>query len=76
AAVAEVAAEAEAALVAAVSVPEQPAARDEQRRDERGNYERRDNRGGYRGNDRRDDRPSGGFRSGGDRRDDRGGRSF
>ncbi|WP_430625892.1 DEAD/DEAH box helicase [Streptomyces filamentosus] len=81
AAVAEVAAEAEAALVAAVSVPEQPAARDEQRRDERGNYERRDNRGGdrggYRGNDRRDDRSSGGFRSGGgDRRDDRGGRSF
>ncbi|MFB7231270.1 DEAD/DEAH box helicase [Streptomyces fimicarius] len=81
AAVAEVAAEAEAALVAAASVPEQPAARDEQRRDERGNYERRDNRGGdrggYRGNDRRDDRPSGGFRSGGgDRRDDRGGRSF
>ncbi|MGW1296919.1 DEAD/DEAH box helicase [Streptomyces sp. NPDC002533] len=76
AAVAEVAAEAEAALVAAVSVPEQPAARDE-----RGNYERRDNRGGdrggYRGNDRRDDRSSGGFRSGGsDRRDDRGGRSF
>ncbi|MGC5545152.1 DEAD/DEAH box helicase [Streptomyces griseus] len=80
AAVAEVAAEAEAALVAAVSVPEQPAARDEQRRDERGNYERRDNRGGdrggYRGNDRRDDRSSGGFRSGGDRRDDRGGRPF
>ncbi|GGY35536.1 RNA helicase [Streptomyces anulatus] len=83
AAVAEVAAEAEAALVAAVSVPEQPAARDEQRRDERGNYERRDNRGGDRGgyrggNDRRDERPSGGFRSGGssDRRDDRGGRSF
>ncbi|MFE7335674.1 DEAD/DEAH box helicase [Streptomyces griseus] len=81
AAVAEVAAEAEAALVAAASVPEQPAARDEQRRDERGNYERRDNRGGdrggYRGNDRRDDRPSGGFRSGGgDRRDDRGGRPF
>ncbi|MFI1189002.1 DEAD/DEAH box helicase [Streptomyces californicus] len=73
AAVAEVAAEAEAALVAAVSVPEQPAARDEQRRDERGNYERRDNRGGYRGGN---DRPSGGFRSGGDRRDDRGGRSF
>ncbi|MFJ7523317.1 DEAD/DEAH box helicase [Streptomyces griseus] len=80
AAVAEVTAEAEAALVAAISVPEQPAARDEQRRDERGNYERRDNRGGdrggYRGNDRRDERPSGGFRSGGDRRDDRGGRSF
>ncbi|MFF8552880.1 DEAD/DEAH box helicase [Streptomyces sp. NPDC015501] len=78
AAVAEVAAEAEAALVAAVSVPEQPAARDEQRRDERGNYERRDNRGGDRGGYRGgNDRPSGGFRSGGnDRRDDRGGRSF
>ncbi|MET8923178.1 DEAD/DEAH box helicase, partial [Streptomyces sp. NPDC004623] len=105
AAVAEVAAEAEAALVAA-SVPEQPAAR-EDRRDDRGNYARRDDRGGYRGGndrvgersgrpsggsgyrgsndrpsfrssgDRRDDRPSGGFRSGGgDRRDDRGGRSF
>ncbi|MFE3722351.1 DEAD/DEAH box helicase [Streptomyces cyaneofuscatus] len=77
AAVAEVAAEAEAALVAAVSVPEQPAARDEQRRDERGNYERRDNRGGDRGGYRGgNDRPSGGFRSGGDRRDDRGGRPF
>ncbi|MYT38756.1 DEAD/DEAH box helicase [Streptomyces sp. SID8356] len=78
AAVAEVTAEAEAALVAAVSVPEQPAAREEQRRDERGNYERRDNRGGdrggYRGNDRRDDRPS--FNRDRDRRDDRGGRSF
>ncbi|WP_406285759.1 DEAD/DEAH box helicase [Streptomyces sp. NBC_00209] len=57
AAVAEVTAEAEAALAAAAaSVPEQPAVR-EDRRDERGNYERRDNRGGgYRGNDRRDDR--------------------
>ncbi|MFJ6854100.1 DEAD/DEAH box helicase [Streptomyces sp. NPDC091271] len=111
AAVAEVAAEAEAALIAAVSVPEQPAARDD-RRDDRGNFSRRDDRGGDRGgyrggndrgtgersgrpsggtgyrgsndrpsfrgsNDRRDDRPSGGFRSGGgDRRDDRGGRSF
>ncbi|WP_127468210.1 DEAD/DEAH box helicase [Streptomyces sp. B27] len=74
AAVAEVTAEAEAALVAAISVPEQPAAREEQRRDERGNYERRDNRGGYRGNDRRDDRPS--FNRDRDRRDDRGGRSF
>ncbi|GAA2956682.1 DEAD/DEAH box helicase [Kitasatospora cinereorecta] len=110
AAVAEVAAEAEAALVAAASVPEQPAAR-EDRRDDRGSYGRRDDRGGDRGgyrggndrvgersgrptggngyrgssdrpsfrgsNDRRDERPSGGFRSGGgDRRDDRGGRSF
>ncbi|MEV0011001.1 DEAD/DEAH box helicase [Streptomyces sp. NPDC047973] len=70
AAVAEVAAEAEAALVAAVSVPEQPDARDD-RRDDRGNFQRRDDRGGYRGNNDR-----GGFRSGGDRRDDRGGRSF
>ncbi|MGC4951148.1 DEAD/DEAH box helicase [Streptomyces sp. DT224] len=81
AAVAEVTAEAEAALAAAAaSVPEQPAAR-EDRRDDRGNYERRDNRGGYRGNDRRDDRggdrpfrrddrPSGGYR-GNDRRDER-----
>ncbi|MEU0303384.1 DEAD/DEAH box helicase, partial [Streptomyces sp. NPDC006175] len=111
AAVAEVAAEAEAALIAAVSVPEQPAARDD-RRDDRGSFNRRDDRGGDRGgyrggndrgtgersgrpsggtgyrgsndrpsfrgsNDRREDRPSGGFRSGGgDRRDDRGGRSF
>ncbi|MGQ4487205.1 DEAD/DEAH box helicase [Streptomyces sp. 372A] len=83
AAVAEVTAEAEAALAAAAaSVPEQPAVR-EDRRDDRGNYERRDNRGGYRGNDRRDDRgdrpfrrddrgdrPSGGYR-GNDRRDER-----
>ncbi|MFF4163661.1 DEAD/DEAH box helicase [Streptomyces sp. NPDC001741] len=67
AAVAEVAAEAEAALVAAASVPEQPAARDD-RRDDRGNFnrrdDRRDDRGGYRGgNDRvgeRSGRPSGG----------------
>ncbi|MET9593219.1 DEAD/DEAH box helicase [Streptomyces sp. NPDC006516] len=67
AAVAEVAAEAEAALVAAASVPEQPAAR-EDRRDDRGNFnrrdDRRDDRGGYRGgNDRvgeRSGRPSGG----------------
>ncbi|MEU5718638.1 DEAD/DEAH box helicase, partial [Streptomyces sp. NPDC020403] len=67
AAVAEVTAEAEAALVAAVSVPEQPAARDD-RRDDRGNFNRRDDRGGDRGgyrggNDRvgeRSGRPSGG----------------
>ncbi|MEU1089132.1 DEAD/DEAH box helicase [Streptomyces sp. NPDC005892] len=88
-AVAEAVAEAEAAVEAAVAVPEQQPAVREERRDERGNYERRDNRGGDRGgyrggNDRRDDRPSGGFRSGGDRpsggfrsggdrRDDRGG---
>ncbi|MFD0343854.1 DEAD/DEAH box helicase [Streptomyces sp. NPDC127117] len=73
AAVAEVAAEAEAAIEAAVSVPEQPAAR-EDRRDDRGNFDRRDNRGGDRGgyrggNDRRDDR--GGDRGGFQRRDDR-----
>ncbi|WP_406147220.1 DEAD/DEAH box helicase [Streptomyces sp. NBC_01012] len=68
AAVAEVAAEAEAALIAAVSVPEQPAARDD-RRDDRGNFNRRDDRGGDRGgyrggNDRgtgeRSGRPTGG----------------
>ncbi|MCX4542783.1 DEAD/DEAH box helicase [Streptomyces sp. NBC_01565] len=81
AAVAEVAeaAEAEVAaqLAAAPVAEERPAF---QSRDERGNYERRDNRrddrgdrGGDRGGFRRDDRPSGGFRSGGDRRDDRGG---
>ncbi|MEV0785942.1 DEAD/DEAH box helicase, partial [Streptomyces sp. NPDC050423] len=63
AAVAEVAAEAEAALVAAASVPEQPAAREE-RRDDRGNYERRDNRGGDRG----------GYRGGSDRVGERSGR--
>ncbi|WP_329614883.1 DEAD/DEAH box helicase [Streptomyces brevispora] len=63
AAVAEVAAEAEAALVAAASVPEQPAARDE-RRDDRGNYERRDSRGGDRG----------GYRGGNDRVGERSGR--
>ncbi|MFC9946724.1 DEAD/DEAH box helicase, partial [Streptomyces pratensis] len=67
AAVAEVAAEAEAALVAAATVPEQPAARDD-RRDERGNYARRDDRGG----DRRDDR--GGYRGGNDRVGERSGR--
>ncbi|WP_328888218.1 DEAD/DEAH box helicase [Streptomyces sp. NBC_00316] len=83
AAVAEAAAEAEAAIEAVVSVPEQPAARDD-RRDDRGNFDRRDNRGGdrrddrggYRGGDRggerggfqrRDDRPSGGFRRDNDR---------
>ncbi|MBM7438098.1 DEAD/DEAH box helicase [Streptomyces sp. HB132] len=64
AAVAEVAAEAEAALVAAVSVPEQPAARDD-RRDDRGNFSRRDDRGG---NDR------GGYRGGNDRTGERSGR--
>ncbi|MFH9615523.1 DEAD/DEAH box helicase [Streptomyces pratensis] len=67
AAVAEVAAEAEAALVAAATVPEQPAARDD-RRDDRGNYARRDDRGG----DRRDDR--GGYRGGNDRVGERSGR--
>ncbi|MFF2726950.1 DEAD/DEAH box helicase [Streptomyces sp. NPDC058008] len=67
AAVAEVAAEAEAALVAAVSVPEQSAGRDD-RRDDRGNFGRRDDRGG----DRRDDR--GGYRGGNDRVGERSGR--
>ncbi|MCX4824130.1 DEAD/DEAH box helicase [Streptomyces sp. NBC_01142] len=91
-AIAEVteAAEAEVeAAVAAASVPEQPERREEQRRDERGNYERRGNdrgdRGGFRRDDRRDgDRGGdrGGFRRDNDRggfnrdRDDRGGRSF
>ncbi|PSM39294.1 RNA helicase [Streptomyces dioscori] len=64
AALAEAAAVVEAAAVAVAQEPVAQAAepRDEQRqrRDDRGNYERRDNR--------RDDRPSGGFR-----RDDRGG---
>ncbi|WP_371629978.1 DEAD/DEAH box helicase [Streptomyces sp. NBC_00341] len=63
AAVAEVAAEAEAALLAAASVPEQQAAREE-RRDDRGNFERRDNRGGDRG----------GYRGGNDRTGERSGR--
>ncbi|MDT0432545.1 MULTISPECIES: DEAD/DEAH box helicase [unclassified Streptomyces] len=63
AAVAEVAAEAEAALIAAVSVPEQPAARDD-RRDDRGNFNRRDDRGGDRG----------GYRGGSDRVGERSGR--
>ncbi|MCX4730697.1 DEAD/DEAH box helicase [Streptomyces sp. NBC_01363] len=67
AAVAEVAAEAEAALAAAASVPEQPAARDD-RRDDRGSYGRRDDRGG----DRRDDR--GGYRGSNDRVGERSGR--
>jgi superfamily II DNA/RNA helicase len=52
--------------------------RPRQQRDDRGNYERRDRRDGDRGGrsfERRDDRPSGGFRRD-DRRDDRGGRSF
>ncbi|MFG3001605.1 DEAD/DEAH box helicase, partial [Streptomyces sp. NPDC048340] len=75
AAVAEVAEAAEAEVAAAVAA--EPVVQErqfEQRRDDRGNYERRDNRrddrGGDRGGFRRDDRPSGGFRSGGDRRDD------
>lgn len=67
AAVAEVAAEAEAALLAAASVPEQQAAREE-RRDDRGSFERRDNRGGDRGGDR------GGYRGGNDRTGERSGR--
>ncbi|MFI9627671.1 DEAD/DEAH box helicase [Streptomyces sp. NPDC052042] len=78
-AIAAVAAEAEAAIEASISVPEQPTAR-EDRRDERGNFERRDGRGGHRGGhdrredrrddrgfQRRDERSSGGFRRDGDR---------
>ncbi|WP_329253004.1 DEAD/DEAH box helicase [Streptomyces sp. NBC_01478] len=76
------AAVAEAAAVVEAAAAEQPVAespvreessydRPRQQRDERGNYERRD---------RRDDRPSGGFRrddrGGNDRGGDRGGRSF
>ncbi|MFD9346958.1 DEAD/DEAH box helicase [Streptomyces sp. NPDC060049] len=75
AAVAEVAEAAEAEVAAAAAAApvaeERPAF---QSRDDRGNFERRDNRrddrgdrGGDRGGFRRDDRPSGGFRSGGDR---------
>ncbi len=62
------------AAVAAESVPEPQA----DRRDDRGNFDRRDRRDdrGGRSFDRRDDRPSGGFRRDNDRRDDRGGRSF
>ncbi|MFI1394702.1 DEAD/DEAH box helicase [Streptomyces sp. NPDC020681] len=55
-------AEAEVAAEAAASVPEQQS----ERRDDRGNFDRRD---------RRDERPSGGFRRD-DRGGDRGGRSF
>ncbi|MEU2618917.1 DEAD/DEAH box helicase [Streptomyces sp. NPDC007157] len=71
AAVAEAVAEAEVAEQAAVEAPARQESssyeRPRQQRDERGNYERRD---------RRDERPSGGFRRD-DRRDgDRGGRSF
>ncbi|MEU8777423.1 DEAD/DEAH box helicase [Streptomyces sp. NPDC048606] len=77
AAVAEVVEAAEAELAAAVAAEPVVQERTFERRDDRGNYERRDNRrddrGGDRGGFRRDDRPSGGFRSGGDRRDDRGG---
>ncbi|MFJ6085333.1 DEAD/DEAH box helicase [Streptomyces sp. NPDC092369] len=69
AAVAEAAAVVEAAAEkAAAEAPVREASsyeRPRQQRDERGNYERRD---------RRDDRPSGGFRRDNDRRD--GGRSF
>ncbi|MEU0129850.1 DEAD/DEAH box helicase [Streptomyces sp. NPDC006289] len=64
AAVAEVAAEAEAALVAAVAVPEQQPAVREDRRDDRGSYGRRDDRGGDRG----------GYRGGNDRTGERSGR--
>ncbi|MEO3972587.1 DEAD/DEAH box helicase [Streptomyces sp. CAU 1734] len=78
-AVAEVteAAEAEVEAAVAASVPEQTDRRDDRgSRDDRGNFERRG-----RSFDRRDDRPSGGFRRDDRRddrgsRDDRGGRSF
>ncbi|MEV7727287.1 DEAD/DEAH box helicase [Streptomyces sp. NPDC087917] len=79
AAVAEVVEAAEAEVAASVAAVAEPVAQERtfERRDDRGNFERRDNRGGDRGGFRRDDRPSGGFRSGGDRRDDnRGGGSF
>ncbi|MFF4996865.1 DEAD/DEAH box helicase, partial [Streptomyces sp. NPDC000656] len=81
AAVAEVVEAAEAEVAAAVAAA--PVAEERpsfQARDDRGNYERRDNRrddrGGDRGGFRRDDRPSGGFRSGGERRDDNRGGGF
>ncbi|MFF3019617.1 DEAD/DEAH box helicase [Streptomyces sp. NPDC057939] len=82
AAVAEVVEAAEAEVAAAVAAVAEPVAQERtfERRDDRGNYERRDNRrddrGGDRGGFRRDDRPSGGFRSGGDRRDDNRGGGF
>ncbi|MEU9003001.1 DEAD/DEAH box helicase [Streptomyces sp. NPDC048551] len=82
AAVAEVVEAAEAEVAAAVAAVAEPVAQERtfERRDDRGNFERRDNRGGDRGGDRggfrRDDRPSGGFRSGGDRRDDNRGGGF
>ncbi|MFD4557811.1 DEAD/DEAH box helicase [Streptomyces sp. NPDC058469] len=85
-------AEAAAVVEAAAAATEQSAAaeapvreesssydRPRQQRDDRGNYERRDRRDGDRGGrsfERRDDRPSGGFRGGNDRGNDRGGRSF
>ncbi|MFJ2162342.1 MULTISPECIES: DEAD/DEAH box helicase [unclassified Streptomyces] len=74
AAVVEAAAEAVAAEPAPVREESSSYDRPRQQRDDRGNYERRDrrdDRGGDRGGrsfERRDDRPSGGFR-----RDDRGG---
>ncbi|MEV6513837.1 DEAD/DEAH box helicase [Streptomyces sp. NPDC051642] len=85
-AVAEAAAVVEAAAAEQSAVAEAPVReesssydRPRQQRDDRGNYERRDrgsnDRGGDRGGrsfERRDDRPSGGFRGG----NDRGGRSF
>ncbi|WOX10766.1 DEAD/DEAH box helicase [Streptomyces sp. N50] len=88
AAVAEAAAVVEAAAEAVVA--EQAPVREEsssydrprQQRDDRGNYERRDrrdDRGGDRGGrsfDRRDERPSGGFRRDDRGGNDRGGRSF
>ncbi|MFF5307524.1 DEAD/DEAH box helicase [Streptomyces sp. NPDC013161] len=84
AAVAEAAAVVEAAAEAVVA--EQAPVREEsssydrprQQRDDRGNYERRDRRDdrGGRSFDRRDERPSGGFRRDDRGGNDRGGRSF
>ncbi|WP_405992335.1 DEAD/DEAH box helicase [Streptomyces sp. NBC_00986] len=87
-AVAEAAAVVEAAAAEQSAVAEAPVReessydRPRQQRDDRGNYERRDrrdDRGGDRGGrsfDRRDERPSGGFRRDDRGGNDRGGRSF
>ncbi|MFF3618232.1 DEAD/DEAH box helicase [Streptomyces sp. NPDC002467] len=80
AAVAEVAAVAEAEVAAAAAAAAAELAAQERReenrsqRDDRGNFERRDNRGGDRGGFRRDDRGDRGGDRGGFRRDDRGDR--
>ncbi|MDN3023916.1 DEAD/DEAH box helicase [Streptomyces sp. S.PB5] len=61
-----------AAVVEAVSVPEQPTAQEADRAEAPSTYERRDDRGGFRRDERRDDRGGRSF----ERRDDRGGRGF